>query len=497
VISLETWQTIRHLASIGKSHRFIAQTLGITRKAVAKAIEEESSPAYERSALMQEALGSFQDEVERGLVRGVPGERLYAAVRQSGYAGSRATFYRWLTGVRAECAAGRPACRFETGPGDQSQFDWSPYRLNLGGIQTGVTVYSQVLGFSRRPHWYPSLSERQDSVQEAIEEGWRHFGGCCRHLLIDNAKSMVLRHRGGEIRWNHSFLALCGHYRVQPIAATPAHPQTKGKVENSFRTLEGRLIAGGSWRDFSHFQEELATFENEWVQRVHQTTRVAPIVRFEEERPELLALPPNIFLGAARMLRKVNNDGLFSFDNVRYSVPLAHADGQVRVRTRQGRHLRVFDLRGNEIIEHEIAPPGSAPQLLGECYEAHKGRRRANLARLTTEFRDRYGAHETLVKYLDMLLSHHPNRPEDALARTLALTAHVPSDVAVGALTDAVEYNLPATKTLEEFLTRRLRRTPATSGPVPIHSSGRQLPELDVERPLSSYARFLPREQQR
>jgi transposase len=176
VINLETWQTIRHLASIGKSHRFIARTLGITRKAVAKAIEEECSPAYERNALVKEALAPFQPEVEKGLSRGVPGERLYAAVRQSGYTGSRSTFYRWLAGVRAEYAAGRSACRFETGPADQSEFDWSPYLLDIGGIQTGVIVYSQVLGYSRRPHWYPSLSVRQDSVQEAIEEGWRHFG---------------------------------------------------------------------------------------------------------------------------------------------------------------------------------------------------------------------------------------------------------------------------------------------------------------------------------
>ncbi len=349
---MEDWQTIRCLAGKGHSQRFIARAVKRSRNAVARALREDLPPDYQRESFVQQALEGFRSEVWKGLGRGLSGIRLLAAVRQSGYGGSAATFYRWLAGVKEDAALGESSCRFETDPGEQAQFDWSPYTLSLGGELVRVLIYAMALGYSRRVHWYPSLSEKQDSVMEAIEEGWRHFGGACRQLLIDNARSMVLRHRRSDIRWNQRFLALCGHYRIQPIAAAPGHPQTKGKVENPFRALEGRFITGGEWRDFEHLALELARFEAGWEDRVHQTTRIPPSVRFEEERPFLLPLPLQPFLGCLSHLREVNNDGLFSFSGTRYCVPIQFGLKQVRVRTRQGRELLVYNPKGEQITDH-------------------------------------------------------------------------------------------------------------------------------------------------
>ena len=266
MISLESWQTIRHLASLGKSQRFIAQTLGISRDAVARAIRQDEHSEYDREPTVQQMLGGFQLVVEEGLARGLSGKRLFDAVRQSGYGGSRATFYRWLAAVkqaRLERIGTEGASRFETGPGEQAQFDWSPYMLEVGGSIVRVIIYSLIFGYSRRLHFYPSLSENQDSVMEGLEVGLRHFGGSCRFVLIDNAKAMVLEHRRRQLVWNPCFLAFCGHYRVQPIASTPVHPQTKGKVENPFRHLESGLLTGSAWRDWRHLCDDIGEYERQ------------------------------------------------------------------------------------------------------------------------------------------------------------------------------------------------------------------------------------------
>ncbi len=491
MVTLQEWHTIRHLAKTGKSQRYIAKTLGISRNTVGRVLASESLPEYERAAAVTQTLDALRPVVEPALERGIPGQRLLASVRQSGYVGSDATFYRWLRELRQDIARRGSSCRFETGPGEQAQFDWSPYTLRLGNSPVRVILYAQAQGYSRRVHWYPSLSERQDSVLEAIEEGWRHFGGCCRYLVVDNAKSMVLRHRCQELRWNECFLALLGHYCVGGIAATPAHPQTKGKVENPFRTIENRLLKGGEWRDFDHLVEEIALFEADWEKRIHATTRQSPAARFLEERDQLIPLPSSLFAGCPQHIRRLSGDGLFSYQGCRYCVPDHYPGRQVRTRTRQGRELIVLGMDGTELIRHLLNPPGSPPVFRPECYEANKRKRQASLAALTAEIRTRYAqAGEILERFLARLLPRHPNHPEAALGRVLDLLVAAPEPLALSVLAQATELGLPEPAAIEALLTRALKQAPPE--PPTAHPGQHFLPALDVERPLDVYGRFLP-----
>src|SRR5437879_9456516 len=104
---------------------------------------------------------------------------------------------------------------FETPPGFQAQFDWSPYTIDLGGELFRVIVFCMVLGYSRRKHYTASLDETQASIFEAIESCLRHFGASPKQLLIDNAKAFVLDPNPAHFRWNPQFLELCGHYRIR------------------------------------------------------------------------------------------------------------------------------------------------------------------------------------------------------------------------------------------------------------------------------------------
>jgi transposase len=307
VVTVEQWQRIRHLDALGWSRRRIASELGLNRRTVARALGAETPPRYERS-LEGTPLQPWLATMEAGVRRGLRGSRVLRDLRQAGYGGSRSAFYaRWAALVEATREP-EAACRFETDPGEQAQFDWAEYSLALGGIAQKVYVYSLLLGFSRRVHWFPSLAANQEAVFEALEAGLRHFGGACRFLLIDNPKVFLLRHQGAEIRWNPNFQRFAGYYRFQPIACTPRHPQGKGKVENPFGHLEQLFLLGRTWRDWSHFEQELVAFEAEWEQRVHGTTKEPPVTRFASERETLLPLPPQPFLGWHEEFRQVSKD---------------------------------------------------------------------------------------------------------------------------------------------------------------------------------------------
>src|SRR5581483_6923876 len=147
-------------------------------------------------------------------------------------------------GVRQPQLSSKVTMRFETEPGQQAQFDWSPYTIELGGELRRVVVYGMTLGYSRRKHYTASLDERQGSIFEAIEECLWHFGGAAKELLVDNPKAFVLDTRPAHFRWNPQFLELCGHYRIKPRACIPYRPRTKGKIERPFFYLEQQFIQG-------------------------------------------------------------------------------------------------------------------------------------------------------------------------------------------------------------------------------------------------------------
>ena len=145
--------------------------------------------------------------------------------------------------------------RFETPPGQQAQFDWSPYTVEFAGAWRRVVVFGMTLGYSRRKHYTASLDETQASIFEAIEACLRHFGGAPKELLVDNPKAFVLDANPAHFRWNPQFLELCGHYRVQPRACQPYRPQTKGKIERPFFYLEQQFLKGRLPRRWTHFSE--------------------------------------------------------------------------------------------------------------------------------------------------------------------------------------------------------------------------------------------------
>ena len=497
MLSVEQWQQIRFLSAQGVSARSIARRLNISRNTVRNALKADGLPSYRRSSPRAEELALWQESARQGLRRGLLGSRLLREARKAGYTASDATFYRFVAAQREGLRTPDPVCRFETDPGEQAQFDWSDYAVVLGGLPQKLHVFSLLLGYSRRHHFFPSFSVNQEATFEALEESFRHFGGVCRFLLVDNAKVFVDRHCVGDVAFNDNFLALCGHYSIHPIASTPAKPRGKGKVENPFYHLETLFLQGSEWRDFEHFQEELGRFEREWEERVHGTTKVSPLKRFEEERLLLRELPRRPFVLPCQSLRQVSNDCLISYGGVRYSVPWQYAGKSVVVRLHQGREVRVCALDGATIACHNRRPSGTPPVICQEHYEGLRSPQIANLHTLCARFRGQYAiVSQNAETFLDRLLGAHPHRPERALGRVMEMLSTVPDAVALAAIAEAVEFNLCTLQFLRQALSRLSAKSAGEGGPSvtqpPDVPNCPQLPKLNVERPLCAYGRAIP-----
>jgi transposase len=445
MLSVEGWTTIRYLHAQGKSIKAIAAELGVARNTVRLALRRDGPPVYRRPPRPNPQLVPFAEEIERMVVvERFIGSRILREVRKLGYAGSASALYAYLRRRKDGLPDPRLTVRFETAPGQQAQFDWSPYTVPLGGRATRVVVFCLTLGYSRRKLFLPSLAETQPAVFEALEAGWRYFGGTTRELLVDNPRVFVADATPARFAWNRHFLELCGHYRVEPVACRPNWPRTKGKVERPFFSLEQQVIKGGAWADLDALARALLAYSQELDQQTHGTTGERPLRRFEGaggepgERAHLTPLPARPFVGTHEELRKVSWDCLVSFGGSRYSVPWRHAAQQVWLRPSRGTHLVVRDRHGEEVARHALAARKGVTVLDPAHYAGLRTDQPRGKALLTHVFLRRFPDHGAFV---EGLVAQQANNAGKHLRAVLALAEVYAPDAVVAALLAAREYH--------------------------------------------------------
>jgi transposase len=440
MIGVEAWTTIRYLRAQGKGIREIGRELSISRNTVRAALEREDAPRYVRGRRPFPELDRFEAEIRRMyLEQGLIGTRIFRELVKQGYRGKTTALYSRLRALKAERGDSRITERFETGPGQQGQFDWSPYTISLGGETVKVIVYCLTLAYSRRKFYWPSLDETQMSIFEALEAGLRHFGGSPGELLVDNPRAFVTNANPMHFEWNRYFLELCGHYSIEPVACQPGRPRTKGKVERPFFYLEQQFIKGRSWGSFDAFARELAAFCTEELdQLVHSTTGERPIDRFEAEREKLAPLPDRPFVGTHEEMRKVSWDCLVSFAGSKYSVPWEYAGKRVWVRASQGTHLLIRNQKGEEIARHVVSARKGATVMEKAHYEGLRRGLPKTRTVLEESFARLFPDHGYFLEGL--FLQHRPNGAAH-LRGVLALAELYPREALTSAFEAAREYN--------------------------------------------------------
>jgi transposase len=344
---MEDWITIRNLKTRNPrmGTRKIAKKLGLSRNTVKNALKSEDAPEYKRKTYINPELEPFHDFIiEKYFVKKLKGSRVINELRSKGCKVSSSAFYRYIQQYKPEFT--RSFMRYETKPGEQGQFDWSPYTVMIGGKLIKIQVFCFILGCSRYRTYMYSLSQTQSSVFEALEEGLTRIGGVPERIQTDNHATLYIAKKK---EWNPRYLQFASHYGFQPSRSEFRSPWSKGKVENPFSYLENHFIADNMFESFEDFSRKLLDFEKQVNNRIHTTTKKTPVELFNVEVAELSPLPNNRFIGISEELRKVSSDCLISVDGNRYSVPHIFAGREVWIRISQGRYLEIYS-QSNKLI---------------------------------------------------------------------------------------------------------------------------------------------------
>jgi transposase len=487
MISVEVWTTIRTLRAQGHSISAISRQLCLSRKAIRRALHSSQPPRYQRKPVENPQLVPFIPVIrEMTMEQGLIGSRILNEIRARGYDGSPAAFYRTWARLRPAQPDPRVTERFETAPGEQCQFDWSPYTILLGGARTRVIVYNTILGYSRRQFYWPSRDETQASIFEAFEEAFWHFGGVTKVVLVDNAGAFVVDAHPTHFQWNLKFLELCGYYRIEPRACRVRRPQTKGKCEKPFQYLENHLIKGNSWTDFEAFGRDLVRFTTEILDvREHHTTHQPPIERFAEELQCLTPLPATRYIGIHALTRKVSWDCLIPYEGSRYSVRCVYAGKRVWVRVSQGMRLEALSPTGAVIARHALSETKGATIIDPAHYEGLRKDTPRTRVVLVEAFQRRFPDQQA---FLDGLLAQQKLGPARHLRGILELAQHYAPEAMRAAFRSAGTYNTYSLQFIRGVLQHDA--LPATT-PATLATTRVPVPRLEVKRDLRAYQMLL------
>ncbi len=481
---MEDWVAIRALKAKKPkmSLREISRLIKISHHTVKVALESAEAPAYKRSSVSNNKLEPFKEVIGEMLnKKHLKGSRILNEIRSKGYTGGKTALYEFLDSIRVDTQ--KHFTPYETAPGIQSQFDWSPYTVPIAGVLTKVIVFSYINAFSRYIIFEGSLTENQGAVFEAMENSFAESGGLPERVQTDNAKVFVKNASVKNFAWNERYLQFCGHYKYNPSRSLPAHPWSKGKIEKPYQYLETHFIAGNQFESFSDFIKKLKLFQATVNARLHATIKTSPDELIAEDRKTFSALPETRYVGVKEEIRRVTQDCLLSFKGSRYSVPWMFAGKFVWLRVSRGFFLEIYSQANVSIATHKLSTVSKAVVIDKSHYRASPSTE-ISFDRLKVRFLEIFPEYELFIEKLHAQKRIEPRRH---LFHILEIAKLYHEDDVRKAFNYSIENNIFTSHIIKGVLEKDCARTTEVSR-MKLKS---ELPQGGVSCDLTEYRRAL------
>lgn len=405
---VQDWIAVNRLFKQGVRIKQIARQLQMSKNTVKSLIKQKEEPKYIRTKTStkidsyKELITIWYTDPQYNFI----GTRIFEELNKIGYTGSIGPVYRFLNHIDEEktIISSKATVRFETPMGDQAQFDWSPYEMDIDNEIKTVYCFSMVLSSSRIKSMVFSLSCNADAIYEAVQELFSDLGGVTRELLIDNPKAFVIEHStNGEPKYNIDALRLAAHLGVELNACNCYRARTKGKIEKPFQYIEEHFVKGNKFSSMTELNLKAKEFMNSWCQKVHGTTKRIPAQAHLEELKCLLPLPQKMFMVKIPDKRKASLDSLVSVDTRKYSVPVEYADKTVRFRVVYGYRVDIFNLDMSLILSQEILKEKGSILRNEEHYAPIASKAPKSIPEIKRQFT---AAFSNGTKYLELAVRH-------------------------------------------------------------------------------------------
>lgn len=341
---VEDYETIRKAYyREGLSIREISRKYRHGRRFVRKAIEHPKPEEY-RLAQPRPArvLGPFKNRINELIEESktlpqkqrYTAAKIYETIQKEGYCGSKGTVLNYVSSERRKKKTGKAYIPLEFDPGRDAQVDWGEATIILKGERVKTQFFAMRLNYSRVRFVMAFPFQKQEAFFEGHIRAFHFFGGTPYRITYDNLKTAVFRILEGHNREEQqAFQALRSHYIFDSYYCNPAQGHEKGGVENDVGYIQRNFFSPlpevESYEELNQFLLERCQ------QNIHRHIRgheqsVAEL--WKSEKPCLLPLPVRDYAPCKTKPVKPNPYSQITYDNNRYSVPVAHANHQLVIR---------------------------------------------------------------------------------------------------------------------------------------------------------------------
>jgi transposase len=247
-----------------------------------------------------------------------------------------------------------PTIRLDDPPaGQEAQVDFGLMGLvtDAEGRSRKLWALIVTLSSSRYMYVYPTFTQTVDDVCAGLDAAWRFFGGMPKHIILDNASSMVVRASATDPGLNRAFRDYSDARQLFADTARVRHPKDKARVENQVPYVRERWFDGETFGpDLKEIRRQAETWCREVAgARVHGTTRRVPREAYEsEEKPHMQPAPESDFDVPHWSSPKVHPDHHVQVLKALYSVPTRYIGKVVEARADR-KTVRIY--LGAELIK--------------------------------------------------------------------------------------------------------------------------------------------------
>jgi transposase len=481
-MNIGLWAEIRRLAEIKKlSRRAIARRLRCSRYLVTAALELDQPPAHPVARRLSR-LDPYKAKID-ALVAKYPelsAVRVHEEIARGpdGYTGSVITVRRYVRSIRP--ARGRVYQEVYYEPAQAMQVDWGECgRVQIGNTTRKVSVLVAVLCYSRMTYIEFTLSQRKAEFYRCLVHALEFFEASPRAVIFDNLKTAVLNGSGRAACFHPEFLALCGHYYLQPLACERRDPESKGIVEAKVRYVKHNALAGRG-DELVRFEDYVA-FAPRWRDeianvRTHETTRERPVDRFQQERSMLRALPTIPFDTDEIVPAVVSPHARIEFDANRYSVPPHLVRQTVTIRA-DGNEVRIVH-QGQIVARHSRCYERRQLIVLPEHRTAALNMSRRSRS---TSLEQAFDALGPEARQFHLCLRRQPVKTGVHLRRLVGLARVYGSTEVVSAIAKALEFAAYDAAYVENLLLAERRRRQLPTPTLPTPRRRELIDEIDLE----------------
>ena len=256
------------------------------------------------------------------------------------------------------CEENKETLHFNAVIGQKMEVDFAGKTFQMVEPLTGevleIVVFVAVLPYSQYIYAEGMVSTKEPQWIAVNNNALAYFGGVPALVVCDNCKQAVIANRDWiDPELNKDYAEWAEHNHTVILPAKVRKPKYKSSVENAVGILEKGIF---------HDMEEMDYFSleqfNRDLWRHLDKLNNAPFTKkphsrryyWDEERRELMPLPPVLYEYMERRTAKVSSDYHVRFDNAYYSVDRAYLHKEVLIRA-SASMVKIFSKEGVFICE--------------------------------------------------------------------------------------------------------------------------------------------------